>query len=589
MSGGAANPYVVSDSSSSSSGGSRGSSALVSVHLGRRAISVDAPEGGHPRATVGGAWPDDDGRAAREGSLPPDARAMASEPPPPKRARGAPLDAAATLAGGAAAASAGLSVAGDGVILDELVSIDGNAALSVKHELRGILENAESQEEAEACVDELNVALAAGPAADEVGAAEERFAGPPAAADQAGAAEEPGGGARDNCKQLNDLGYVVVPTSLIDPDERRILLSELDDEVRDEWTRREFKRDAFAGTNPMTDGTTRLVGGGFAALGNPSSFHSLIVRELRRIAHCAMVDANPFDLSGGAMVSQVIDRLMKRLPGDAPSPESWHRDVAANTTPGALVYGGWINLDDDPQFFSCIPGTHEDAVHTEAGFVTKLSEPDKAKIEEHKATFERVGRKTVRPLVEIPRGHMLIFNERLIHEVVNTNTERTMIRLFTGWYVSTDGQPHDSRRFGSRPPDPATPEGTAEARLRDRLKRNACMFLKSGQAPAMAPQLHWTNFPHKIVEYTQHLRDAATGIRDRKSSTANPNPYAPSYRCPHRYEGGVTKKEMWTTLDSLEAMRDRDDTIELWEYTEQDIQLLLPMNMKEACAIAEAI
>ena len=53
---------------------------------------------------------------------------------------------------------------------------------------------------------------------------------------------------------------------------------------------------------------------------------------------------------------------------------------------------------------------------------------------------------------------------------------------------------------------------------------------------------------------------------------------------------GVTKKEIWTTLDSLAAMRDRDDTIELWEaYRPEDIDLLLPMDRRAARRIAKAI
>ena len=127
MSGGAASPIHLSGSSSASSGGSIGSSALVSVDFGRRAISVDAPEGGGPLRAEVGAWPADDGRAAREGSaVPMDAAAMA------------PLDTAATLAGGAAATSSVAS--GNREILDAPVVIDGDAASSIGSVLGGILE-----------------------------------------------------------------------------------------------------------------------------------------------------------------------------------------------------------------------------------------------------------------------------------------------------------------------------------------------------------------------------------------------------------------------------------------------------------------
>jgi hypothetical protein len=346
-------------------------------------------------------------------------------------------------------------------------------------------------------------------------------------------------------------------------------------EVKNDWTKREFKSDAFDDTDaPMTDNKTRLVGGGFAALGNPSSFHSKVVRVLRRIAHCAMVDTKPFGLGGGYTVSQVIDRLLKRLPGDTPSKEAWHRDVGANTKDGDELYGGWINLDSDSQSFSCIPGTHNDAAGEGAGFRTDLSPDDKGKIKIHKARGK--------PLVQIPSGNMLIFNERLIHEVVNKKALNPMLRLFTGWYVTRYNAPHDSR-----PKDRTTGGDTEVDRLKDRLKRNACMFLKSGQAPAMVPKLHWTNFPKKIAEYTDRLRDAATDLRPRNPTATNPKPDPAEYRCPHRTEEGCAKIEKWHTLDSLQTMQARDHSIELWEpYKDDDVKILLPMEYSAAEAFA---
>lgn len=68
-------------------------------------------------------------------------------------------------------------------------------------------------------------------------------------------------------------------------------------------------------------------------------------------------------------------------------------------------------------FFLCIPGTHNDAVSTSSGFVVDLSQADKDKIIAHQKLKKK-------PLVKIPPGCMLIFNERLIHEVVPKRHQR---------------------------------------------------------------------------------------------------------------------------------------------------------------------
>lgn len=517
---------------------SSGSSSVI--WMGRQ-IDIESTAGGSQSLSIT-QWPQEDARAqvagggAREASpVPEEAAAMHT----------ANRDVAATLS------------------LRRLSNpiIDG---CSLAETASNILTQSDSQYEAQAAVEEVNQRLAS--AAEEGSAAE-----PPEPKRRRAATAELQVG-------LDERGYVVVPTALANADIRRDLLRRLDAEVKNEWTRREYKAGAFGDTeNPMTDETTRLVGGGFAALGNPSSFHSTIVRELRRIAHRAMVDATPFDLRGGFRVSQVIDRLMKRLRGDKPTTESWHRDVAANTKAGDRVYGGWINLDDEDQFFSCIPGTHNDAIGEGTGFVKDLSAADKQKIAEHRSKREK-------PLVSIPAGHMLIFNERLIHEVVSKSAGRTMLRLFTGWYVAKHDAPHDSRPF-----DGTTAGTTEEERLRNRLGRQACMFLKSGQAPAMAPMLHWTNNPRLIAGYTDRLRDAATENRPRKPTASKPNPVPAEYRCPHRDEEGCPKKEVWTTLDSLAKMKAKDRFIEMWEpYGQLDLDILLPMDYLKALQIAES-
>jgi hypothetical protein len=123
----------------------------------------------------------------------------------------------------------------------------------------------------------------------------------------------------------------------------------------------------------------------------------------------------------------LFDRIMWRRKGQAPSPEAWHRDVTAKpprTTlcPNDVVLGGWTNLDQVPQYFSCAPGTHLkvnlfDMVNT--GF---------AKIPTHEhAIYRNQSTKVV-----IPSGHCILFFQHLVHEVVGGKADHDMCRMFHG-------------------------------------------------------------------------------------------------------------------------------------------------------------
>ena len=212
------------------------------------------------------------------------------------------------------------------------------------------------------------------------------------------------------------------------------------------------------------DPLQHLVGGGFAALGNPGSFHNQFVRRLRRKVQEKVLrlnvfglnstinpEANPYQSVGacanasnptgghhGKMIEQVIDRMLVRKPEQTPTSESWHRDVAKGTFDDDEVYGGWLNLDpplgptpsdEDYQYFSCIPFTAQDAeAKTQTGFAKVAKEVLAAKV-------ERACR------VRVPPGYLLVFNEMTIHEVAPTPAKRIMSRVFFGWRL-TDPKHH---------------------------------------------------------------------------------------------------------------------------------------------------
>lgn len=212
--------------------------------------------------------------------------------------------------------------------------------------------------------------------------------------------------------------------------------------------------------------------GGFGAYGNPSSFHNTTVRQMRQWALAAAVPAvwKPYTKKHfkDANLEQCIDRFMRRLPGKAPGTEEWHRDEAKGMEPGDQVFGGWINLDDMPQTFHCVPGTHKVPNVHAGGFhsIPKTEHPS------HRSNCVTV---------TIPPGNMLIFFEHIVHEVVSRKAKYKMYRLFTGWRLTKSTQPLQ----------PASRKG-----LETMLQNQAVMKIKSGQIPPMWPKLSWTN--HRV-------------------------------------------------------------------------------------------
>jgi hypothetical protein len=177
--------------------------------------------------------------------------------------------------------------------------------------------------------------------------------------------------------------------------------------------------------------------GGFSAFGNPASFHNNFVRNLRINCRNAVVPIfksildSRFDY--GTPTKQefkfemLVDRMMYRYKSVSPSAESWHRDVmpANRILDDDELYGGWINLDKEPQFFSCILGSHLNIKQKEV-----LQGFDAAPLEYKKILSNK------KSLVEIPPGHMIVFPQYIMHEVLGKKADRNMMRLFTGWRLT---------------------------------------------------------------------------------------------------------------------------------------------------------
>ena len=223
--------------------------------------------------------------------------------------------------------------------------------------------------------------------------------------------------------------------------------------------------------------------GKFAALGNPASFHSLWVRRLRLKAYCIVREMILLPLLNSrlahrfedAFTEMLCDRLMYRLPGQAPEAESFHRDVIPSEFIGDSdeIFGGWINLDSTDQKFSAVRGSHLGvSLHSlRSGFARVPTEQI--------PLVKPYATKNTGPFGPIicPPGHMIIFPQYIVHQVLGQPAENIMKRLFTGWRISSS-------------PNALHPDKI------NRLQEQAIMPLPSNQLPPMFSKHHgsaWMN------------------------------------------------------------------------------------------------
>ena len=200
----------------------------------------------------------------------------------------------------------------------------------------------------------------------------------------------------------------------------------------------EYKRDK--NNKNLTPDKNKIIYvlGGFGAFGNPSSFHHPILRQLREwvmskvipIMHCYIRNCYPKDYKKYKF-QQLIDRFSLRRKGTAPSKEAWHRDISPDQSKGDIIFGGWLNLDENiTQYFSCIPGSHNDIEQDKlkAGFAIF---PKK----EHKNL------NSIKKKIAVPPGHLIIFPQHIAHEVLSTKAKEDSYRLYIGWRLSKDKNP----------------------------------------------------------------------------------------------------------------------------------------------------
>jgi hypothetical protein len=188
-----------------------------------------------------------------------------------------------------------------------------------------------------------------------------------------------------------------------------------------------------------------FVLGGFAAFGNPTSFHNPLVKELRKLAYEKLRDSqilikylqrfrperNPSDYK----LDILFDRMMHRAATQSPSVETAHRDITPIENlieaDDDMMFGGWINISKNVQYFIAKPGSHVDAKNSFS--VVKDYEEGFSSISQSSKEFLHYLRD--RRMFPIQPGHMVIFPQHILHEVMATSGTEQM-RLFTGWRLT---------------------------------------------------------------------------------------------------------------------------------------------------------
>lgn len=276
----------------------------------------------------------------------------------------------------------------------------------------------------------------------------------------------------NNYQKLKRTGVVSIP--VLDKKQLDNIHKELDETL---LSFPEYNRDSTDKSLDKAKHKLVYVLGGFAAFANPGSFHNPLVRKLRIMCKekilplFKIICKNTYDkeTKNNFHLEVLIDRLMYRLAQQSPSAESWHRDVIPPEliTDNDELYGGWLNLDIKEQYFSCIPGSHLGVKlkTLKPGFAT-IPKDDIQKFNMYKDKFT------------VPPGHLIIFPQYILHEVVSKKVNYIMKRLFIGWRTTNE------KTFLHKD-------------MLERLQTQDIIPLPSGQLPPMYASNHGSFFLNK--------------------------------------------------------------------------------------------
>lgn len=213
--------------------------------------------------------------------------------------------------------------------------------------------------------------------------------------------------------------------------------------------------------------------GSFGALNYASAYHNPAKRYLDALSY----DTALYLITGAAAIlglanfQGIPDRSFFR--NKKQPKESYHTDNTAGANATDVFYGSALNLNEDiDQVFTLVPGSHTNSARTDGGEFTPLT-----------ATEDLLAREIQ---VVIPPGHMLVFNENIVHRISGKKPKKTILRNGFGFRI-TDSEiswaPDNERRLAEQAP----------------------LIHKGGEIAPMYPKLWKLNWPDKCEEYSAKL------------------------------------------------------------------------------------
>ena len=139
------------------------------------------------------------------------------------------------------------------------------------------------------------------------------------------------------------------------------------------------------------------------------------------------------------------------------------------------MFGGWLNLNDSNQYFSCIPRSNLDYKNG-SGF---------SKIKKNSQEFLNLDNNKLK--IEIKPGHCILFFQDLIHEILSSKSKIDMYRIFHSFRITKSSE----NIFN----------------YENIFKNQAVPYLPSGQIPPMYAKLHWTNHIEKLQEFSTFINE----------------------------------------------------------------------------------
>jgi len=220
---------------------------------------------------------------------------------------------------------------------------------------------------------------------------------------------------------------------------------------------------------------SQFVLGGYGALGLPSASHHKSVRNIRQQVYTALLPefAKHFP---GRRIEMLFDRFSIRRVGTSVSPETYHRDVAANI-PGDIIFGGWLNLDPptapSPQLFTCVPGNVLSADVQHQGF-SKIPAAEVPALKRAERQYK------------VPPGHIILFNQTIAHKISGNIAKFTSFRIYIGWRITDVVEPLYNKL--------------------DICEKQLVPPLPSMEIAPTYALLHWVNWSERLFEFTTRFK-----------------------------------------------------------------------------------